>query len=463
MDEMNTWKKYITKELWNYKASDFKDMKIKKRYKRLKKELRNHQRKNYKKENSKFLFAIYIEESVKLLEKENLGIKIQDHQIGIILYADDIIIINSYSCLSTEYSLNNLTGSGFSLVYNQNYSHATSMTDLENIKKINSPVFVGSAYWYMTDGSSFGFAPDSTVNQGSADTHDTSSLYRLSWHLTGSGGWRLGNRTELVFLKITDHIELKHFDSVTKINESTKARTRVECMAHCLKNYLCKYANFKSGQCVIYEFLSYHQDILDGTYWITANKISYESYSCLSTYYSFNNLTGSGFSLVYNQNYYHVTTIAELINIKNQCSSNSVLCAAGGLANSDSLLLISCANCHAVLTPTIINIPVFLGSAYWYLTDGKSFGFAPDSTIHQGNADIYDASSLFRLSWHLTGSGGWRLGNISGLNSHNNYKKYQKKVSTAEAIELPLSHSGETLIPTLRLVPVSKPFANSQF
>ncbi|RNA04086.1 RNA-directed DNA polymerase from mobile element jockey-like, partial [Brachionus plicatilis] len=40
------------------------------------------------------LFAIYIEELVELVEKENLGIKIQDLQIGIILYADDIIILS---------------------------------------------------------------------------------------------------------------------------------------------------------------------------------------------------------------------------------------------------------------------------------------------------------------------------------------------------------------------------------
>ncbi|RMZ97522.1 kinesin kif17, partial [Brachionus plicatilis] len=83
--------------------------------------------------------------------------------------------------------------------------------------------------------------------------------------------------------------------------------------------------------------------------------------------------------------------------------SNSVLCAAGGLANSDNLLLISCANCQVVLTPTIINSPVFLGSAYWYLTDGKSFGFAPDSTVNQHNADTHDTSSPYRLSWHLSG------------------------------------------------------------
>ncbi|RNA35267.1 kinesin kif17 [Brachionus plicatilis] len=137
-----------------------------------------------------------------------------------------------------------------------------------------------------------------------------------------------------------------------------------------------------------------------------------------------NDLTGSGFSLVYNQNYSHATSMSDLENIKSQCSSNSVMCAAGGLANSDNLLLISCAKCHAVLTPTEINSPVFVGSAYWYMTDGSSFGFSPDSTIYQGSADILDQSSPYRLSWHLNGYGGWRLGNRTYLTSNNNYRKY---------------------------------------
>ncbi|RNA26323.1 kinesin kif17, partial [Brachionus plicatilis] len=141
---------------------------------------------------------------------------------------------------------------------------------------------------------------------------------------------------------------------------------------------------------------------------------------------SLNNLTGSGFNLVYNQNYSHTTSMTDLENIKSQCSSNSVLCAAGGLANSDCILLKSCANCQAVLTPTIINSPVFVDSAYWYLTDGQSFGFAPDSTVNQHNADTQDKSSPYRLSWHLNGHGGYRLGNITDLNSDNNYKKYRK-------------------------------------
>ncbi|CAF1046547.1 unnamed protein product, partial [Brachionus calyciflorus] len=40
------------------------------------------------------LFAFYIEEIVKLIEQEDLGVKIMDQQIGILLYADDILILS---------------------------------------------------------------------------------------------------------------------------------------------------------------------------------------------------------------------------------------------------------------------------------------------------------------------------------------------------------------------------------
>ena len=44
------------------------------------------------------------------------------------------------------------------------------------------------------------------------------------------------------------------------------------------------------------------------------------------------------------------------------------------------------------------------GSVYWYLTDGKSFGFSPTYKIDQDSADVEDKSDKKRLSWNLTGS-----------------------------------------------------------
>jgi hypothetical protein len=78
----------------------------------------------------------------------------------------------------------------------------------------------------------------------------------------------------------------------------------------------------------------------------------------------------------------------------------------------------------SVTTETSFYSPQYNGKAYWYFTDGKSFGFAPTNVINQNSADITDQSSNLRLSWHLTGtSGGYRIGNVVGLNSDTTYLK----------------------------------------
>jgi hypothetical protein len=63
------------------------------------------------------------------------------------------------------------------------------------------------SYWYFNDWS-FGFSPNQTIQQCSADTYDAWSgqtgAQRMSWHTSGSqqnrsimGGWRLGEKTGL--------------------------------------------------------------------------------------------------------------------------------------------------------------------------------------------------------------------------------------------------------------------------
>ena len=57
---------------------------------------------------------------------------------------------------------------------------------------LNAPLYSGGAYWYYGSGS-IGFAPTSVIAQGSADTYDSSSELRLSWHIGGSSGYRAGS------------------------------------------------------------------------------------------------------------------------------------------------------------------------------------------------------------------------------------------------------------------------------
>ena len=57
---------------------------------------------------------------------------------------------------------------------------------LKRTKK-NEPHEHNGAWWYFTGGKSFGFAPNGTICQESADTHDASDPKRLSWHMNGDG------------------------------------------------------------------------------------------------------------------------------------------------------------------------------------------------------------------------------------------------------------------------------------
>lgn len=102
------------------------------------------------------------------------------------------------------------------------------------------------------------------------------------------------------------------------------------------------------------------------------------------------------------------------------------MCAGGGATSSDILELVSCGNCYLILTPTTVDMPVYVGSAYWYMVSGNSFGFSPIYEILQNKADTYDQSSPLRLSWHLINSniGGWRLGANTALDYSVLYKKY---------------------------------------
>ncbi len=148
-----------------------------------------------------------------------------------------------------------------------------------------------------------------------------------------------------------------------------------------------------------------------------------QSYS-LSHDISINKMKSQGYQVVYDFPYSHFTTFSEMNSIKSQCSSETILCAGGVASNNkDNLLLVSCGNCHSVLTQTPQNQPVLNNGAYWYMTDTFSFGFSPSNIIIQSNCDYYDNTDNKRLCWHLQGySGGWRLGKLVSIYTSDYHK-----------------------------------------
>ena len=65
--------------------------------------------------------------------------------------------------------------------------------------------------------------------------------------------------------------------------------------------------------------------------------------------------------------------------------------------------------------------------AFWYCVANRAFGFAPSPAVSLGSADTVDPQGRKdgdrRMSWHLNGSGGYRAGRETGLNSSREWLK----------------------------------------
>ena len=57
---------------------------------------------------------------------------------------------------------------------------------------LNAPKFEGSAWWYFTRDVSFGFSPNSYIQQDDCDVYDMENGLRLSWDLMFPG-YRAGS------------------------------------------------------------------------------------------------------------------------------------------------------------------------------------------------------------------------------------------------------------------------------
>lgn len=142
-------------------------------------------------------------------------------------------------------------------------------------------------------------------------------------------------------------------------------------------------------------------------------------------------VTGGGWSLCFSGDYGQFTTIAGALA---GCTGDRLM-LAGARTDSSILQLLAQADATDVLTPTPYNGVHTANGSDWYF-NGSSMGFAPVGFgISQNSADTASAPGFGsagddgtnRLSWHTSGNdgfggptnlnGGWRVGNITFLNS----------------------------------------------
>ena len=143
--------------------------------------------------------------------------------------------------------------------------------------------------------------------------------------------------------------------------------------------------------------------------------------------------TNSGFKIIYNFPYGHVSVSTEINSISKTCSASSVLCyGCYNRKQPNTLLTIACGNCNSVTTKTTLDKPHYENGVYWYFTPQYSFGYSNIPSIQQGQADTIDQSSTKKVSWHLDlNAGGWRCGNNTWLNNDkSNFYKIILKSDT---------------------------------
>ena len=103
--------------------------------------------------------------------------------------ADDLICPNAlYTCLG---SMSNSSSTVFSLLACAETSFF--MNDGQDLGSTSEAVMNNDAYWYRIPGTSVGFSGSSSViSLGAADVNGQNDPDRLSWHMTGDGGYRSG-------------------------------------------------------------------------------------------------------------------------------------------------------------------------------------------------------------------------------------------------------------------------------
>ncbi len=141
-------------------------------------------------------------------------------------------------------------------------------------------------------------------------------------------------------------------------------------------------------------------------------------------------LLNNGWKCVYNKPYSHVTKTNELrvlcdekmdifVGGYNKNNKNNIILGAFG---PSSVIHQFIGEWNKAVIPSDVTYKTVY-KVYWYHLENKSFGFASLSKVDCDWPDCEDTNGDDRLSWKLTGYGGWRLGSKQSLDNNNDYYK----------------------------------------
>lgn len=228
--------------------------------------------------------------------------------------------------------------------------------------------------WYYQNGRSNGFAPGGQpISLNSADTYNSGSWDRISWHLSQSaGGWRCGGWTSL--------------------NGDTVRR-----------------------KVVMYKYQT--------PPWNGPSRGSTPPNGIFLNRLSLKNLIRGGYKYTLNPNSHTYNHQVNDANLWPPAHTKWMMMGCK-MRNEDVLTLGAFARYTALNSAKNTDHRrrsemKWEKGTYWYVQWGRSVGFAPTG-VTLSSADVRDDSGAYRMSWHFPGTG-WRCGMQKG-----NYANLQR-------------------------------------
>lgn len=159
----------------------------------------------------------------------------------------------------------------------------------------------------------------------------------------------------------------------------------------------------------------------------SSNKKSKEYKGIYQNEILISDLKRDGWRIIYEHDYAHPTTFDEIYFY----DSSGFYCVGAYETNQDKLILCAFGDQNIFKENKLTGFcEILCNDVFWYLRKGSSFGFSDKKEISLFQADTMNGDK--RLSWHLEGSGGYRIGDMINLNNSKQYNKiilYIKKLN----------------------------------
>jgi len=137
-----------------------------------------------------------------------------------------------------------------------------------------------------------------------------------------------------------------------------------------------------------------------------------------------------GWTMFFCQPYNHASSMSDFVPPADL--QGSALLVGARLARSEVLHVAAMGRADVITATRNNGTTRKHNGVHWYCYDWNSFGFAPSSKLKLSQADTFEPSCESRLSWHLTGTGGYRAGEVVTDMLNGNGTSWEKVIFVAD-------------------------------